>query len=489
MKTKILLLLLVISSSLIAQWSSDVRLTNNGANSYTSWNSQRSIAVSGNYVHVVWHDERDGNSEIYYKRSTDNGVTWGNDTRMTNNTGFSGFPSVTAIGNYVYIVWLDNALDNNYEIYCYYSTNNGTSWSSFIRLTNNSASSEYPCVSASGSYVHVVWHDNRDGNYEIYYKRSTDNGVTWGNDTRMTNNSGASEFPSIATLLNYVYIVWQDNTLDNNTEIYCYYSTNNGTSWSSFIRLTNNPAASERPCVSAAGNDVHVVWHDKRDGTYEEIYYKRSTNNGVNWGSDTRMTNNSAFSTFPSIVALGNYVGLVWEDNSVDNNYEIYHYFSYDRGTTWSNYVRLTNNPFSSVDPHIAAFGSGVHVVWRDDRDGNNEIYYKRNPTGTTAVQSSGTEIPGDYRLSQNYPNPFNPVTMIEFDIPKSSYVRLKVYDILGREISRVVDQMLEAGRYTVDFDASELSSGTYFYRIEASDASAGSAQLFRDVRKMVVVK
>jgi hypothetical protein len=98
-------------------------------------------------------------------------------------------------------------------------------------------------------------------------------------------------------------------------------------------------------------------------------------------------------------------------------------------------------------------------------------------------------EIPREFRLYGNYPNPFNPVTTLKFDIPKLSYVKITVYDILGREVSKPVEQLLEAGRYMLNIDASGLSSGTYFYRIEATDPSAGSAQVFRDVRKMVVVR
>ncbi len=90
-------------------------------------------------------------------------------------------------------------------------------------------------------------------------------------------------------------------------------------------------------------------------------------------------------------------------------------------------------------------------------------------------------EIPKEFALYQNYPNPFNPTTTIEFDLPERSYVRLVVYDVLGREIERVVDEELDGGRYKVKFDASNLSSGVYFYVLDAGK--------FRDVKKMVLVR
>ena len=78
------------------------------------------------------------------------------------------------------------------EIYYKRSTDAGVNWGTDTRLTNNTADSWYPSVAVSGSVVHVVWDDNRDGNSEIYYKRSTDAGVNWGADTRLTNNTAYS---------------------------------------------------------------------------------------------------------------------------------------------------------------------------------------------------------------------------------------------------------------------------------------------------------
>ncbi|HCN37762.1 MAG TPA: hypothetical protein DIS94_08635, partial [Bacteroidetes bacterium] len=81
-----------------------------------------------------------------------------------------------------------------------------------------------------------------------------------------------------------------------------------------------------------------------------------------------------------------------------------------------------------------------------------------------------------------NYPNPFNPVTKINFNIPKDSYVKLKIYDMLGREIAILVNnEFKQPGRYTVEFNGSTMSSGIYFYRLETKD--------FIQTRKMVLVK
>jgi hypothetical protein len=89
--------------------------------------------------------------------------------------------------------------------------------------------------------------------------------------------------------------------------------------------------------------------------------------------------------------------------------------------------------------------------------------------------------IPADYSLEQNYPNPFNPVTTISFSIPKDGYVQLKVYDILGKEVSTLVNQEKEKGTYQIEFDAGVLANGTYFYRIIAGE--------FAETKKMLLMK
>ena len=291
-----------------AQWLPDVRLTTDPAISNTSNNNAWCVAASGNDVHAVWNDNRDGNNEIYYKRSTDGGVSWETDTRLTNNSAYSYIPSISVSGSVVHVVWLD-LRDGNWEIYYNRSTDAGISWGADTRLTNHFADSYTPSISVSGSVLHVVWYDNRDNNYEIYYKRSTDGGVSWGADTRLTDNSADSYISSISVSGSVVHVVWADSR-DGNFEIYCKRSTDGGITWGADTRLTNNPAYSYYSSVSLSGSVVHVVWLDNRDGDWE-MYYKRSTDGGVSWEADTRLTNNPAASSFPSVSVSGSVVHVV----------------------------------------------------------------------------------------------------------------------------------------------------------------------------------
>ena len=115
--------------------------------------------------------------------------------------------------------------------------------------------------------------------------------------------------------------------------------------------------------------------------------------------------------------------------------------------------------------------------------------------TGGTIVSVRGQEgLPESYALSQNYPNPFNPSTTVHFDIPVAAHVTLRVYNVLGQEIMTVLDEEKVAGRYDVRIDASALSSGAYFYRLQAEPPATSSglrerAGAFVQTRKFLLLR
>jgi len=111
------------------------------------------------------------------------------------------------------------------------------------------------------------------------------------------------------------------------------------------------------------------------------------------------------------------------------------------------------------------------------DFNGNTEYF---NLTGEIEVG-----IPSVYAVSQNYPNPFNPSTKIDYELPYDGKVSILLYDISGREVGKLVNEVKTAGYYTVQFNASNLSSGMYFYRISAQ----GNNQNFLQTKKMVIIK
>lgn len=129
-----------------------------------------------------------------------------------------------------------------------------------------------------------------------------------------------------------------------------------------------------------------------------------------------------------------------------------------------------TSAIFGGKAVHARIMGSGGRLY--------NIFVDTASPVGIKQINS---EIPGEYVLGQNYPNPFNPVTKINFSIPQPDFVTLKVYNSAGKEIETLVNKKLEAGKFETDFNADNLPSGVYFYRIVANN--------FSETKKMIVLK
>lgn len=176
-----------------------------------------------------------------------------------------------------------------------------------------------------------------------------------------------------------------------------------------------------------------------------------------------------------------------------NNNYGEF-FVSDSSGDTRISLQDGNNNYVNDWDPSFVGDSTKIHI-----KTGNtfSEIqgilyysfsYYKLCPRKAddfmglvTAIKNNTRNTPARFELTQNYPNPFNPTTTISYTLPKESFVTLRIYNILGQQISNLVNQNQMAGTYKVNFNASNLSSGVYFYTIQAGN--------FRQIKKMVLLK
>jgi hypothetical protein len=144
-----------------------------------------------------------------------------------------------------------------------------------------------------------------------------------------------------------------------------------------------------------------------------------------------------------------------------------------------------TNNGGAWTTSFTAPAGNYRHVT--KDRTASTVYYAVRSNGGIskglyfTGITPVSNNLPSKYVLEQNYPNPFNPSTNVKFSLPKEGFVKLNVYDGLGREISSLVNENLKAGEYEVGYNAAGLTSGAYFYKLEVND--------FVRTKKMILVK
>lgn len=272
-------------------------------------------------------------------------------------------------------------------------------------------------------------------------------------------------------------------------------TTNGGANWT---QLPTAPTA--QVIEQGFRNGVYVnmpyMWFGSFPGT---IY--RSSNGGINWSSHTSTgvngytfaihynsdtlglassntmakSTNSGITYFPlAVPGAGNINGIDGRGNELWIVRQTQVYRSTDGGSSWTS-VHSTSSTMMDID--FPDNMSGCLTGWAVGFGGTIS---KMTGTLTGTVNNTGI-LPAEYKLHQNYPNPFNPVTKISYDIPKSSHVTLKVYDITGRVASVLENNFKQAGSYAVDFNASELVSGVYFYRLSAAD--------YKETKKFIFTK
>jgi len=370
-----LILGLVFSAqSARADWTPAKRLT---------WSSDDSelpaIAVdSQSTIHVVWNDGPLPYKEIYYRKSTDGGMTWSALKRLTFTPYNSIAPAIAIDSNdTILVAWFDLSPGNS-EIYYKRSTDSGETWSAAQRLTWTQYESSYASLAiGSDNSVHVVWQDKTPGSYQIFYKNRPHRGGIWGAVKGITYNSGGARYPVIASdSSNGIHVVWFDYT-PGNSEIFYRKSADGGTTWSPAKRLTYTSGGSAEPAMAIDSNDtIHVVWEDYTH--LPEIYYKKSTDGGETWSLAKRIT--WTFDSYYAAIAVdySNNLHLVWTDGNGSENYEIYYEKSTDEGATWISARRLSWKSGRSYRPVLGLDANKtVHVVWQDNSPGNYEIYYR----------------------------------------------------------------------------------------------------------------
>ena len=183
--------------------------------------------------------------------------------------------------------------------------------------------------------------------------------------------------------------------------------------------------------------------------------------------------------------------GINWVQQANHCYNELYDIFFIDENTGWAGsdgpMMQKTTNGGVNWNVQSIQQTSWIHSVkfsdanvgWCVGTDGY--IFSTLNGGGTISVQNISTEVPSTYLLEQNYPNPFNPSTKIRYSIPKSGFVKLEIFDALGREVETLVNQTQTSGTYEASFAGENYPSGVYFYKLSSGD--------FQSIKKMVLVK
>jgi hypothetical protein len=235
-------------------------------------------------------------------------------------------------------------------------------------LTNNPLDSVYGQVAAWNNNVYVLWQDSMPAdyrNYDIFIKKSIDNGSTFGSPVNLSNNLGFSEHPQIAANGSNVYAIWADDT-SGNREVLFIRSGDNGSSFDTIKNLSNSTSDSFNQEIAIFGDNVYVIWLDQTEGDKAKILLKASDDGGATFDGTVNISSNANDETFPKVAAYKDSVYIAWNmaegERDKRDNEGLFFVSSLDGGSTFDNMTKL-NPDNDSGEAQLAAFNDTVYVV------------------------------------------------------------------------------------------------------------------------------
>jgi photosystem II stability/assembly factor-like uncharacterized protein len=407
-----------------------------------------------------------GEYKYNFFRSTDNGATWESIPHILTD---SWITSLASDKN-------GSVFAGTYGSYIFKTSDNGNSWTQYttglaksvIAFSSDSKGNLFAGCDSGGIY------------------RSIDSGKTWLN----VNNGIGNNIHVFAFAIDSRNTIFAGCNPSGTSGGGVYISSNNGAHWTQLTSTSGN-------VYSLALSPSGKFFAGTNDG---KVYF--SLDSGTTW-NNTIITSTTVRSLI--VDQFGNiFAGTDYPDGL---------YRSTDNGNSWSNIgftnvsvTSLISNPVLGI--YLGTWGQGVFhstdngTTWNAVSDGlsdNNVLSLTFDASGYfyAGTQSSGvfrsaqplitdvqyleSHTPKQFMLSQNYPNPFNPTTTISFSLPRSEFARLKIFDLMGREITTLISKNLAAGNYSFKWDASNQPSGVYFYQLQAGQYS--------ETRKLLLLK
>jgi len=445
-------------------------------------------------------------SRIRFSRSTDRGLSWSNAVTVSDqsgdcidedNTVEGAVPCIGPNGE-VYVSWAgplglmfdkSNDAGNTWGIDVFVSSIPG-GWDFAVPGIYRANGLPITACDTSQSQfrgnIYINWSDQRNGtgNTDVFLAKSTDAGDTWSEVKRVNDdNTTRHQFFTWMTIdqtSGFIYFVFYDrrNTSNNLTDVYIARSTDGGETFTnlkvseSSFNPNSNVFFGDYTNIAAFNKMVYPIW------------MRLDTSTLTVW---TAIVNDSS-TVVP--VELNNFsanvsnrkVNLYWQTASELNNqgFEIQRLndstikglkdwitigFANGKGTS------NETSDYNFIDEPLAS-GIYSYRLKQIDFDGG---YKYSDEVNVNFI------IINNLRLSQNYPNPFNPSTTIEYQIPKATFITIKIYDVLGKEVITLVNEEMPVGIHEVNFESNDLTSGLYLYKI-----SAGG---FEQTRKMLLLK
>jgi photosystem II stability/assembly factor-like uncharacterized protein len=334
------------------------------------------------------------------------------------------------------------------------STNRGNSWPSDITPPNSNITSFIAPFRIYVENSNIIY----AGRDKIY--KSTNGGNSW---TTTNNGNMLDGNPALSMDISYqtsdkVYV----GTAPNQTRSNLFRTNNGGTSWDNITGTLPDRFPADIAVDPNDDNNVYVTFYGFGTG-----HVFKSTNSGDSW---TDVSDNLPNIPVPAVIVDPNNSSHVYIGTDIGV------FVSTDGGNNWQDFNAGLPNAVQGMDLNITTVNNVIRVMTHGNGAYETKLM-SQIPTDTGTIPPTVTH----FKLEQNYPNPFNPSTKINFTVPSSTFVNLTVYDAVGNEVRTMINENKPVGTYTVEFNATGLSSGIYFYKLEAGN--------FVETKKMVLLK
>jgi hypothetical protein len=472
--------------------------------------------------------------------STNGGLTWSPRGTLTSSLyGVWGDPCLIVDTNGVfYYFHLSNPTSGGHwidRIVCQKSTNAGVSWNNPGSYTfydpNKDQDKEWAVVDFRNNHIYCTWtqFDNYGSSSQldssnILFAKSTDGGNTWvavkrinqlGGDCVDEDNTTEGAVPAVGPN-GEVYVAWSGPKIRNQQfGIFFDKSTDGGNTFlQNDIYVTDQPGgwdfvpsgiyrANGMPvtCCDVSNGPyrgtIYINYCDEVTSTDRDVKLVKSTNGGLNWSTPLRVNQDppgrEQFFTWMTVDRVTGYVYIIYYDrrNTTGNATDVYIARSTNGGASFTE-TKISSTPFTpSASTFIGdyncidAYNNIVRPIWTR-LDGSALSIYTAIIDFTTSTTVPITNLPKSFALGQNYPNPFNPVTKIKYEVPPSKsgdlqFVQIIIYDITGKEVTKIVDGLVKPGTYEAEWNGAGFSSGTYFYKLVSGD--------FSESKKMILIR
>ncbi len=422
MKFKFSILLFVLSISIISIFSQPIGWVEQTSGVTTQLTSVS--VVNANHVWVCGYAGR-------VLRTTNGGLTWVS-VNAAPIPGTLDLHSIYAIDSVTALVAGSGA-----SSFLYRTSNGGANWVQVFTETGGFINS----VQMGNSFAGFMMGDPVGGRWSLW--GTTTGGMTWDSATFYLPQAGSEAGWNNSFFFDAAAGVWFGT---NNTRVYKSLTLVNWITQPTTGQLNSYAIWFNTPLTGFTGGTALLM----------------TTNGGSSWVSPPAALPGTA--NLSAITGFGTQWVVTRQATAI--------YISPNNGATWTT-------------SYTAPAGNYRHIV--KNRVDNLTYFAVRSNGGISkgtllvGITPISSEIPDKFELKQNYPNPFNPNTLIEFSIPKTGFVKLAIYDALGREVNSLLNSELVSGNYRINFNASDLASGTYYYKLISGE--------FVQTKKMLMIK